>query len=111
MRRKSKMKYPLSGGYYINKENDSQFKVRTVLFHKLYRVFIENNKISIEETLNDGTIEHVGEFTTSDFLNQLTPSIPIESSFSNPEIAMAVHLAIHGILSGKDSHERIEGWV
>lgn len=111
MRRKRKKNYPLSGGYYINKENNSQFKVRTVLFHKLYSVLIDNNKIRIEETLTDGTIDHVGEFTTSDFLNQLTPSIPIESSFNNPQITMAVHLAIHGSLSGKDSPERIEGWV
>lgn len=111
MRRKRKKNYPLSGGYYINKENDSQFKVRTVLFHKLYSVCINNHKIRIEETLTDGTIEHVGDFTTSDFLNQLSPSIPIESSFNNPQIAMAVHLAIHGILSNKDSPELIDGWA
>ncbi|EQM48818.1 hypothetical protein D051_0423 [Vibrio parahaemolyticus VPCR-2010] len=74
-------------------------------------MLIDNKKIRIEETLTDGTIYHVGEFTTSDFLNQVTPSIPIESSFNHPQISMAVHLAIHGILSGKDSPERIEGWV
>ncbi len=111
MQRKQKSSYPLTGGYYIKKDNEHSYKVKTALLHNLYDININKNKVHINEILTDGSLYQIGSYTPSDFLNHSNPSFSIESSFNDTQASMAIHLAIHGILHNNHSSELINGWI